>query len=237
MVRRDELLAADAAPRSIGPATAAVGPLRVLLLAFSLLLAGCETISYSFWEQFGYEKRDFLISNVEAAQEAQEEAKEEFADALEQFSSVVTVEPSELRDVYDRLSSAFEDAEDQAEEVSERIDDVENVSDDLFREWRSELSEYDNANLRSASERQLKTSEAKYADLIRAMRRAESRMEPVLNAFRDNVLFLKHNLNAQAIASLKTELSSIESNVSVLIREMEASIAESESFINDMKQA
>ena len=236
MDRCDDLLSVTAASGDAGSGARGARCLQGLVLAFSLLLAGCETISYSFWEQFGYEKRDFLISNVEAAQKAQEAAKEEFADALEQFSSVVSVEPSELRDVYDRLSSAFEDAEERAEEVTERIDDVENVSEDLFREWRGELDEYDNANLRSASEKQLKTSEAKYEDLIRAMRRAESRMAPVLNAFRDNVLFLKHNLNAQAIASLKTELSSIESNVSVLIREMEASIAESESFINDMKQ-
>ena len=206
-----------------------------LLLALgALALSGCETISYSFWEQFGYEKRDFLISNVEAAQEAQEAAKEEFADALEQFSSVVQVEPSQLRTVYDRLSDSYDDAEERAEEVSERIDDVENVSEDLFREWRGELEEISNPNLRGASEQQLKTSEAKYADLIRSMRRAESRMAPVLTAFKDNVLFLKHNLNAQAVASLKTELTTIESNVATLIREMEASIAESQAFINDM---
>ena len=215
--------------------SALVSVLRCWLVASVLLLSGCETISYSFWEQFGYEKRDFLISNVEAAQKAQEAAKEEFADALEQFSSVVNVGPSELRTVYDRLSDSYEDAEARAEDVSERIDDVENVSEDLFREWRGELEEISNANLRGASERQLKTSEAKYADLIRAMRRAESRMAPVLTAFKDNVLFLKHNLNAQAVASLKTELNSIESNVATLIREMEASIAESQAFINDME--
>ncbi|MEM6708389.1 MAG: DUF2959 domain-containing protein [Pseudomonadota bacterium] len=203
-------------------------------LCIFALLGGCETISYSFWEQFGYEKRDFLISNIEAAQEAQEAAKEEFADALEQFSSLVAVEPSGLRSIYDRLSDSYDDARSRAEDVSERIDDVENVSDDLFREWRSELGEISNPNYRSASERQLKESEAKYADLIRAMRRAESRMDPVLTAFKDNVLFLKHNLNAQAIASLKTELVSIESNVSTLIREMETSIAESQAFIEDM---
>lgn len=218
---------------SAGVAGARSAAVPLLLVA----LGGCQSISYSFWEQFGYEKRDFLISNVEAVQDAQEAAKEEFADALEHFNSVVEVEPSELRTVYNRLSSSFEDAESRAEEVSDRIDDVEDVSKDLFSEWRRELKEYGNANLRSASEQQLKDSEGKYEDLIGAMRRAESRMAPVLTAFRDNVLFLKHNLNAQAVASLKTELSSIQSNVSLLILEMEASIAESDSFIKDMKQS
>ena len=52
---------------------------------------------------------------------------------------------------------------------------------------------------------------------------------------RDNVLFLKHNLNAQAIASLRNELGNIETDVSTLIREMEASIERSQAFIRDMQ--
>lgn len=207
----------------------------VLALVALVLIGGCESTYYSAWEKLGVYKRDLLVDSVEDAQESQEEAKEEFATALERFSSVVSVGPSDLKKTYEKLNDSFEDAEEKASEVSEHIDDVEDVSEDLFSEWRKELDQISNANLRSASARQLKASEAKYATLIKAMRRAESRMEPVLIAFRDNVLFLKHNLNAQAVASLKTELGSIESNVSTLIREMEASIAESQDFIREME--
>jgi hypothetical protein len=63
------------------------------------------------------------------------------------------------------------------------------------------------------------------------MHQAESRMDPVLQAFEDQVLYLKHNLNAQAIGALETELGKIRSDVDSLIRNMEASIAESEAFI------
>lgn len=53
-------------------------------------------------------------------------------------------------------------------------------------------------------------------------------------AFYDQVLFLKHNLNARAIASLKGNVASIESDIAVLIREMEASIREANRFIDAM---
>jgi hypothetical protein len=66
------------------------------------------------------------------------------------------------------------------------------------------------------------------------MKRAEKKIAPVLSAFRDQVLFLKHNLNAQAVASLQGELVSIESDVASLIREMEASINEADSFIQSL---
>ena len=67
-----------------------------------------------------------------------------------------------------------------------------------------------------------------------AMRNAESKIEPVLVPFRDQVLFLKHNLNARAITSLQNELVSIQSDVSLLIQEMEKSINEANTFIDSL---
>ncbi len=210
--------------------------MRPILGALILIaLGGCETAYYETMEKVGVHKRDILVDRVEEAMESQEDAKQEFKDALEQFSSVVTVPSSELKSTYEELSDAYDDANDKAEEVSERIDSVESVSEALFEEWKDEIDEYSSDNLRRASLQQMRSSESKYKELMASMRRAESKMAPVLSAFKDNVLFLKHNLNAQAISSLKTELRDIETNVAALIREMEVSIERSQAFIRDME--
>jgi DUF2959 family protein len=75
-----------------------------------------------------------------------------------------------------------------------------------------------------------------YSQLISHMHDAEERMDPVLEAFQDQVLYLKHNLNAQAIGSLENELVGIRQDVDELIRNMEQSIAESEAFIRRFRQ-
>jgi hypothetical protein len=111
---------------------------------------------------------------------------------------------------------------------------VESVAKALFDEWESELEQYNNKDLRRTSEQKLKQTQGRYDQLISAMKKAERKIAPVLSAFRDQVLFLKHNLNAQAVASLQGELVYIESNVSSLIKEMDASIAEANAFINSM---
>ena len=206
-------------------------PRVLLVLIFSLVLSSCESAYYSINEQFGRLKRDILVDRAEAAMEAQEEAKEEFKDALTQFEAIVGIDESDLKSTYNRLSSAFEDAESQAGEVSDRIDSVEDVAEDLFEEWQDELDQIGNASLRNQSAQQLRATKARSSSLIKAMRKAESRMAPVLDSFRDHVLFLKHNLNAQAVASLQGELRGIETDVGRLIREMEASITEAQSFI------
>jgi hypothetical protein len=201
-----------------------------------LLLLGCETTYYKTMEKFGYHKRDLMVERVEEARDAQKEAKEQFESALEKFSSVLKFEGGELEEKYETLKAEYEKGESKAEAVGDRIEAVEDVAEDLFEEWQNELSQYTNQSLRRSSERKLRQTRQQYSQLIRAMKRVEKKIDPVLSAFRDQVLYLKHNLNARAIASLRTELVSVEADVASLIREMEASIAEANTFIKAIEK-
>ena len=59
-------------------------------------------------------------------------------------------------------------------------------------------------------------------------------MSPVLKQFNDYVLYLKHNLNAQAIASLKGEAASITTEINRLIEQMNKSIVRADEFVKGM---
>lgn len=205
---------------------------RFVVLGIVVLLSACQSTYYSAMEKIGIPKREIMVSRVEAAQESQEEAKEEFRSALEAFQSVVGSPGTSLQRQYDRLQDAYDDSLESAEAVSDRIESIENVSEALFEEWQQELALYTNAELRRKSQQQLSATQRNYRQLISGMRRAEKSMQPVLNTFRDQTLFLKHNLNAQSIASLKTELASVQQNVDQLVIEMEKSIAEAQAFIS-----
>lgn len=212
---------------------------KLKLLCFScvfMLVAGCQTAYYSAMEQVGVHKRDILVDRVEEARESQEEAQAQFKDALEQFRSVVSFDGGELDKLYNRLQGEYDDSVEAAEDVSNRIRKVEQVSGDLFEEWEEELTKYSNQNLRRQSAAKLRSTKTRYRDLIRTLKQAEKRMPPVLSALQDNVLFLKHNLNARAIGSLKSEYKGIKSNIDLLIRDMEKAIKESDLFIAKMAE-
>jgi ElaB/YqjD/DUF883 family membrane-anchored ribosome-binding protein len=206
--------------------------LAVLSFAFQF---GCQKAYYSAMESVGYDKREILSDRVENARESQQEAKEQFASALERFKSVVAFEGGTLEEKYETLNSEYEDSEDRAADVTKRIDKVEDVAEALFTEWGEEIKQYSSDKLRSSSRSKLNATKKKYAVLIKAMRRAEGKMKPVLAAFKDQVLYLKHNLNAKAIAALEGELSSIRGDVDVLIKEMDKSIAEADAFIKTLE--
>ncbi len=211
--------------------------LRSLVLAgfAACALTGCNSLSYKTWEALGYHARDLLVENVQKARDSQDQAKDEIKDALEEFRSVVNFDGGELEANYKKLKAAYESSETRAADVKRRIAKVEESSDYLFAEWRKELAEYSNADLRAASEKKLEATEAKSQQLIAKMKQAEAKIPPVLTVFKDQVLYLKHNLNAKVVGALKDELASVETDVNALIADMEASMAEADKFIADLK--
>lgn len=208
---------------------------RAILGVALLLTAGCASTYYNTLEKFGYAKRDVLVDRVEKARDSQGDAKEQFADALEKFLAVTKTDGGDLQRKYSEMSAEFKRSETRAAEVHERIDAVENVAEALFSEWKQELKQYSSATLRSESQRQLDTTRRSYDNVLRLMRRAAERMDPVLATFRDQVLFLKHNLNARALASLDSTNRELEADISRLIADMETSIREAESFIKSLQ--
>lgn len=209
--------------------------LSILTFATFTLLA-CSSAYYNAMERLGYEKRDILVTRVERSRDAQTDAQETFRNALERYQSVIDTPNSELRAKYEEVLEVYDNSEEAAAKVRSRIEDVENVAEDLFDEWEDELDRYTNQDLRSSSERQLEQTRSQYQRLIERMRQAEERMDPVLRAFEDQMLYLRHNLNAQSIGALEGELARIRDDVETLLRNMEASIAASESFIQQLRE-
>jgi hypothetical protein len=212
--------------------------MKMILVFFVVctLLLGCSTAYYNTMEKFGVHKRDLLVDRVEEARDSQKSAEKQFSSALEQFKSVVAVDGGNLESVYDKLNSEYEESKSAAENISKRIDDIESVAEALFDEWEAELKQYSSKQLRAESQQKLKTTKIKYQQLITVMRKTESRLDPVLAPMNDQVLYLKHNLNARAIQALRKEVVKIDKDVDVLLAAIRKSVAEADAFIQEMKE-
>lgn len=207
----------------------------ILVIPLVLLIAACQSAYYEAAEQVGYHKRDILVDRVESSRDAQQDAEEQFQDALEQLSELTDFDGGDLEDIYEEVADEYESSLEAAEEVTEQINAVEHVAKSLFAEWEEEINQYSNARLKSESQAKLRETRSRYNGMMTAMRKSEAKMDPVLRAMNDNVLYLKHNLNAKAVASLQVEFSRIEQDIKVLIVEMRKSIASSDAFIASMK--
>src|SRR4051794_14797771 len=182
--------------------------LSVLLLSFAFA-PGCQTTRtayYNAWEKMGYAKRERLVDNVKAARQEQVEAKQQFSSALEQFKSVVNFQGGNLEALYNKLDKEYKRCESQAGEVRSKITSGKNVAQALFSEWEGEVKDIKgDPDLQQRSRQLLDTTRSNYKEMVDRMDQAAATMDPVLQKFKNRVLFIKSNLNAQAIASLKGE--------------------------------
>jgi ElaB/YqjD/DUF883 family membrane-anchored ribosome-binding protein len=205
------------------------------LVLFMLGVTGCSSVYYGTMEKMGVHKRDIMVDRVKAARDTQNETKEQFLTAMEQFKGVVNFKGGDLEKEYNKLNATLKKSESKAAEVRSRIQAVADVSEALFSEWRSEIKQYSSDALRRSSQQKYDVTKQKYEDLMKAMKKAESKLEPALAPLRDQVLFMKHNLNARAIAGLSGELTSVQANVDRLVRDMETAITEADRFITALQ--
>ncbi|MEZ9723573.1 DUF2959 domain-containing protein [Vibrio splendidus] len=211
-------------------------PYLIVIVLSIFTLTGCQSAYYTAMEQVGYHKRDIMVDRVEDAKESQQDAQEEFTSALEALSSLTNFSGGDLEDMYNQINDKYQDSEKAAQNVSDRIAAIEDVSDALFAEWQSELDLYTSDSLRRSSEQKLRETQSSYKTMLSAMKRAEKKMDPVLNTLRDNTLYLKHNLNASAVGSLQGEFMSLEKDIAYAIEQMNAAIAESDKFLDQLNQ-
>lgn len=206
-------------------------------------IAGCQSTidkavrntKYSAYEMIGVEKRDLLGKYVKDTKNAQEDTKEAFKDALDQLKKTYTFDGGKLERQYNALNSSYEETEKRANIVRKDIDKVEKVAADLFAEWKKEISEISTESLRSKSRAQLNDTQKRFSQLRTSLKGSEAKIQPVLTKLKDHVLYLKHNLNAKAVASLKGETVRIEAEIASLIKSIESSINESDVFIKDIQ--
>jgi ElaB/YqjD/DUF883 family membrane-anchored ribosome-binding protein len=199
--------------------------------ALILSLSSCSGIYYGAMKKLGKEKRDILVNRLVSGQKAQDQAKEQIKTTLEAFQELTGFNGGDLEKVYKKLDGELQDADGRAKNVSEKIDSIEKVGNDLFKEWGEEIAGMRNASLRNQSQTLLRQTQRRHQQHLRTMRITEEKMTPVLRAFRDQVTFLKHNLNAKAIASLKQTAAGLDKEVADLVKDLEASVNEADAYI------
>lgn len=203
-----------------------------LMVVATVAMLGCQSAYYSAMEKVGVHKRDIMLDRVENAQTAQQDAQQQFKSALDQLSQLINYDGGDLAAQYELVNDQYEASKASAEEVGARISAIESVADALFDEWNDEIQQYSSASLKQQSQQKMRKTQRNYQSLIKSMHRAKDRMAPVLSALKDNSLYLKHNLNAQAIGALQGEYKTIKRDVESLVAEMSKAIEQSQQFID-----
>jgi hypothetical protein len=174
------------------------------------------------------------VQRIKEAKKDQDQTKQQLQTTMESFQALTGFQGGSLERNYKRLNSDYENAASQAGKLHDKVQSINQVSNDLFREWQGEISAMSNGKLKSQDTVMLRDAKVRQATYLRAMRKTEDQIAPVLKAFRDQVLFLKHNLNSRAIGSLKSTSANLQSDVAELVQSIDASSQEADKLITSL---
>ncbi len=199
-----------------------------------LAAQGCSKLYYASMHKLGKEKRDILVQRIKDGKKDQDAAKEQLKTTLQAFQELTGFNGGNLEKVYNRLNGELERAQSRADKLSNQITSIDKVAGDLFAEWQKEIDGMQDPTLKRKSIGILADTKLRHAQYMRRMRQTEAKMVPILQRFRDQVTFLKHNLNAKAIQSLKVTAAKMDGDVAGLIGDIEVSSQEADKFIGTL---
>jgi hypothetical protein len=179
----------------------------------------------------GIQYRDTLLNRVTAARNGFVETGEQFGVTMDAFYKMLDPEGGELVWRYKTLIREYELAEKKANEVNLQIAGVEQSAETMFAEWEADLSEYTTEALRKSSEEKLAAARSRYEELMTTMNGTEEKMQPILATLRDHVLFLKHSLTSEGVASLQGSVASLQADLDSLDEGIQKTVAQADQFV------
>lgn len=174
-------------------------------------------------------KHDLLLERLEETVALQEETKQYLLEAYDVLSGV-SDDVTELDAQIETLTKTYEQSEDVATNLKKQMKAVDRLAKGLFIEWRRELRQYDNKNLRAKSAENLKKTKQQYQALYAAMKKSYQSVTPLLSLLHDNQLYLKHNRSSVAMQGFQQEVESAGTHMDSIVEDIELSIEESQAF-------
>ncbi len=209
--------------------------LTAILLLLLLAVSGCQSTYYAAMERSGVSKQEMLVNRVAEARNAQLDAQRQYREVLDQYRNLVQAPTDSLAEQYAALSAGYAQSEPSARTLHRRIEQVQDVAQALFAEWKDELDQYHDPRMKATSTQKFTAARQQYELLLASMQAAEKRITPVQNILHDRLLWLKHNLNAHAIQGLQGEYNTLSINVDQLLQNTRQAANAADVFIKTLQ--
>lgn len=205
------------------------GVIAVLVFMGIVFLTGCSGGAYKSSGQY---KRDILLERVGKTSKCHEEAKKQFEGVLANYSKLVDASDTDqdLRVEYNNLAKSIKKASSVVKDLARKIKNIEKIGKPMFRDWEDELDEYGNETIRRSSEVNLDATRSEYLKVVHTIKDTKVKVEKVLKALNDQMLFLNQNLSLRTLESFKKEVTSLKEEVGELITQLDLAIDETQKF-------
>ncbi|MCK6460067.1 MAG: DUF2959 domain-containing protein [Planctomycetes bacterium] len=182
-------------------------------VAAALVLAGlpaCSMVNDLIKGKTGPADVDDLVAAVENVHKELDASKGAMLAAVQELQTVTAPDFSgDAVKAYEKLVDTVENSEDQADELRNRIEKMQAEAVPVFDQWTKDLEAYSNPEMRQRSQARLSAARERYDAVVAAVEPVLVEYEAINQSFRDHVLFLKHDMNPAALATIQDDVRRI----------------------------
>lgn len=179
----------------------------------ALLLASlpaCSFVNNLIKGKSGPADVDDLVAAVENVQKELDASKGSMLAAVQGLQAITAPDfQGDAVKAHKELVEVVENSEDQADELRGAIEDMQAASVPVFDQWTKDLEAYSNPEMRQRSQARLSAARERYDAVLAAVEPLLVEYEAVNQTLRDHVLFLKHDMNPAALATIQDDVRSV----------------------------
>lgn len=205
-----------------------VRPFASVLCALALA-AGCAGPSE---RSESVEQVDELLTRIERVQAETAVAKDAVHAALDELCRIVS--PGFQGDAaaeFAKFIAASERSEEQGETLRDVTEPMQEAASDVFQRWTKDMEAFGNSRLRQRSQTRLDETRTRFQGIVGATQAAQISLDAFHDDMRDLALFLRHDLNSAAVASIRTDVRALNEQIRDVDTRFDATVAAARAYV------
>lgn len=160
---------------------------------------------------------DDLVEAVEKVEGELDASKASMLAAVQALQKVTAPDfEGDAVKAHDELVDVIESSEDQANDLRKSIEKMQAAAEPVFDQWTKDLEAFSNPEMRQRSQVRLAASRERYDAVVAAVEPVLVEYEAINETLRDHILFLSHDLNPEAMATIQEDVKKVAKEASDL---------------------
>jgi len=152
------------------------------------------------------------------------ETKQQLAKTMDVYNALMAEDAKDRKKLYADLKKQMGNTEKRRSQIAEQATSMKSEAEALFRQWAESAAAIENAELRARSEERLEATKTSYAEIDTVGRKAADLYHAFMKDLQDQITFLGHDLNPEAVASLGPEAEELNEKADTLMRRIDDTI-------------
>jgi chromosome segregation ATPase len=153
------------------------------------------------------------------------ETKVQLMKTIDVYNALMADNAKDRKKLYKNLQNEMNNTEKRRAKIDEEAAQMKTEADTLFTQWAESAAAIEKLDLRKRSEERLEATKASYAEIQSVGQKAADLYPPFMKALQDQIAYLGHDLNAEAVASLAPEAAKLNEEAEALTRSLDDTIS------------